>query len=161
MAAVHLTPDDLAPFAPDIDTEKAQVMIEDAIATAAVIAPCILSEDFVHEAAAKAILRAAILRWNDSGSGAVTQVSAGSFQQTIDNRNPRKSMFWPSEIVDLQKLCNISVPGRRSRSIRHRRCRCSILSTARWSTVRRVGRRGRHELPTTVPDRTGTIRRRW
>lgn len=112
MAAVHLTPDDLAPFAPDIDPEKAQVMIEDAIATAAVIAPCILSEDFVHEAAAKAILRAAILRWNDSGSGAVTQVSAGSFQQTIDNRNPRKSMFWPSEIVDLQKLCNISRSGK-------------------------------------------------
>ena len=112
MAAVHLTLDDLLPFAPGIDPGKAMVMIEDAIATAALIAPCIVEDSFSNDAAAKAILRAAILRWNDAGSGAVTQVSAGSFQQTIDNRSPRKSMFWPSEVTDLQKLCGISRSGK-------------------------------------------------
>lgn len=81
-------------------------MIEDAVAMAARVAPCILSEDFEYPDAAKAIIRGAILRWNDAGTGAITQAGAGSFNQTIDTRQPRKSMFWPSELTDLQGLCN-------------------------------------------------------
>lgn len=102
---VTLVVDDLLPFAPDIDSAKAEVMIEDALALAEAAAPCITDPDFKHVGAAKAIIRGAILRWNDAGSGAVTQLSAGSFQQTIDNRSERKRMFWPSEITDLQRLC--------------------------------------------------------
>lgn len=112
MAAVAITIDDLLPFAPDIDEAKALLMIEDALATAAEVAPCILESDFTKDAAAKAIIRGAILRWNDAGTGAVTQMSAGSFQQTIDNRTTRKSMFWPTEIVDLQKLCGTARSGK-------------------------------------------------
>ncbi|WP_343466358.1 hypothetical protein AAI421_14485 [Rhodococcus aetherivorans] len=105
MAAVVLTIDDLLPFAPGIDPGKAQIMIEDAIATAAEVAPCILEDTFTKDAAAKAILRGAILRWHDSGSGAVVSQAAGPFSQTVDNRVQRRAMFWPSEITDLQKLC--------------------------------------------------------
>lgn len=110
MAAVSVTPDDLSPFA-DIDAVKAEAMIADAMALAAVVAPCVLDEDFAHEAAAKAIIRAAILRWHDAGSGALQQQQTGPFGVTVDTRSPRKGMFWPSEITDLQKLCQASGSG--------------------------------------------------
>ena len=104
MAAVVLTPDDLAPFA-TIPEEKADAMIDDALALAARVAPCILTDDFQYAAAAKAILRGAILRWNDAGTGAAVQQSAGPFGVSFDNRQVRRGMFWPSEIEELQKLC--------------------------------------------------------
>lgn len=105
---------DLAPFVSNIDTKKAEAMIESTIAMASApwIAPCIVEDDFKYAAQAKVILVGAILRWNDAGSGAITQVSAGPFQQTIDNRSERKRMFWPSEVTDLQRLCGVARTGR-------------------------------------------------
>lgn len=96
---------DLTPFA-DIDEAKAEAMIEDAEAMAVLTAPCIadLDSDDPKRGSAKAILRAAILRWDAAGTGAVQQVSAGPFQQTIQAQS-RRSMFWPSEIDQLQSLC--------------------------------------------------------
>lgn len=105
MAAVTLSVADLEPFAPNLDEVKAQAMIDDALALAARVAPCILTAEFEYPAAAKAILRGAVLRWHDSGTGAFTQQSAGPFAAAYDTRQPRKSMFWPSEIQELQKLC--------------------------------------------------------
>lgn len=105
MAAVMIELDDLTPFAPNINPDRAEAMIADAIALAARAAPCILEDDFEHAAAAKAILRGAILRWDSAGAGVVTQQSAGGFQQTIDTRTTRRAMFWPSEISDLRALC--------------------------------------------------------
>ena len=103
-----LTPEDLAPFA-TIDEAKAWAMIEDAEAMAVLAAPCITDPEFTGTptlmAALKALLRGAILRWNDAGTGAVTQQGAGPFQQTIDTRTDRKGMFWPSEIAELRDLC--------------------------------------------------------
>lgn len=104
MPAVELTPDDLEPFA-DIEAEKAQAMIDDALALAALVAPCIVDDEFEHADAAKAILRGAIIRWNEGGTGALTQQGAGPFQVTYDNRQQRRSLFWPSEITQLQELC--------------------------------------------------------
>lgn len=104
---MFITPADLAAFA-DIDSEKAEAMIADAEAMAILAAPCLSGPEFQDPskvAAVKAILRGAILRWNDAGSGAVTQQGAGPFQQTIDTRTDRKAMFWPSEIAQLQGLC--------------------------------------------------------
>lgn len=101
---------DLTPFAPDIDATKAAAMIADALALATMVAPC-LSEELPpslsdeQKAAAKAIVRGAVLRWNDSGSGAATSKAAGPFQIAFDNRQSRKSMFWPSEITELQRIC--------------------------------------------------------
>lgn len=96
--------DDLAPFA-KIDATKAEAMIADAEATAILTAPCLTDlEDAQKLGAVKAILRAAILRWHDAGTGAVQQVSAGPFQQSIQVQ-ARRSLFWPSEIEQLQGLC--------------------------------------------------------
>jgi hypothetical protein len=107
VAAVSIEPSDLTPFAV-IDETKAQAMIDDALALAARVAPCILEDDFEYAAAAKAILRGAILRWNDAGSGALSAQTAGPFGQTLDTRQVRKGMFWPTEIEQLQELCDLS-----------------------------------------------------
>lgn len=103
-----LTPEDLAPFA-NIEAGKAGEMIADAEAMAALAAPCMTDEDFLaNEAlvgALKAIMRRAIVRWNEAGTGALTQVGAGSFQMSTDNRLPSRSLYWPSEIAQLRELC--------------------------------------------------------
>lgn len=107
MAAVEVTFGDLALFA-KIDRDKADAMIVDAMALAAQIAPCILNDDFAHPAAAKAIIRRAILRWNEAGTGAIQSTTAGPFSNTVDTSVTRRGMFWPSEITDLQRLCSSS-----------------------------------------------------
>lgn len=99
-----LTPEDLAPFA-TIDEAKALAMIEDAEAMATLVAPCIDTTGFENVAAARAILRGAVLRWNEAGSGALQAQTAGPFGQTLDTRQERRGMFWPSEILQLQNLC--------------------------------------------------------
>ena len=107
--------DDLQSFAPDIDLVKAAMMIEDASAMAVLAAPCIGTEpttlSAAQLAALKAILRGAILRWNDSGSGALSAQAAGPFGQTLDTRQPRRGMFWPSEIAQLRDLCGGTSSG--------------------------------------------------
>lgn len=107
MAAVSMTPSDLTPFAV-IDAAKAQAMIDDAMALAARVAPCITAADFAYEAAARAIIRGAILRWNEAGTGAMQAQTAGPFGMTVDTRQQRRGMFWPSEIAELQALCGAS-----------------------------------------------------
>lgn len=107
MPAVSLTVDDLVPFA-TIPEPKAQAMIDSALARAARVAPCIrddtLSDD--HAEAAKDIIRDAVLRRNEAGTGALASQSAGPFAQTMDTRTPRKVLFWPSEIQELQSICS-------------------------------------------------------
>lgn len=107
MPAVQIGLTDLTPFAPDIDPVKAQAMIDDALAMAVLVAPCITDVDLpdAKAKAVKALVRGAILRWNESGQGAIAQQIAGPWTQTFDNRNPRRVLFWPSEIQQLQGIC--------------------------------------------------------
>lgn len=95
---------DLEPFA-SIDATKAQAMIDDAEAMAVLVAPCISADDFAYAGAVRAILRGAVLRWNDAGTGALSAQTAGPFGQTLDTRQERRGMFWPSDIEQLQGLC--------------------------------------------------------
>ncbi|OBA62191.1 hypothetical protein A5780_19220 [Nocardia sp. 852002-20019_SCH5090214] len=106
-----ITEEDLTPFA-SIDPDRAEAMIADAEALAVEAAPCIAEAGFTKQAALKAILRGAILRWNDSGTGAVTTQTAGPYAQTFDTRQTRRSLFWPSEIEQLQNLCATSGAGK-------------------------------------------------
>ena len=105
---MFLVPDDLTAFA-DIDPTKAELMIADAEAMAALAAPCLSSLEFQSDearvAAVRAVLRGALIRWHDAGSGAVTQQSAGPFSQSLDTRQQRRGMFWPSEIAQLRDIC--------------------------------------------------------
>lgn len=99
---------DLRPFAPSIDAAKAEIMIADALAMAEAFAPCVFETGFTNESAAKAIIRAAILRWNDAGSGANSTLVAGPYTQVQPNDTARiqRGKFWPSEVTDLQNLCS-------------------------------------------------------
>lgn len=101
-----ITPEDLEPFA-EIDAPKAQAMIDDALADASRVAPCITSDDLTPEKVAqfKAVLRTAILRWNEAGSGALQQQVAGSFSITTDTRQAPRGRFWPSELDALREIC--------------------------------------------------------
>lgn len=100
---------DLAPFA-TIAEDKAEAMIADAEATASLAAPCITGAEFaadkVKVAALRAILRGAILRWAEAGTGAVSQQTTGPYSHTLDTRQERRAMFWPSEIEQLRDLCS-------------------------------------------------------
>lgn len=111
-----LAPADLEPFA-TIDPAKAEAMIDDAEAMALLAAPCIATEGFAHTAGLRAILRGAILRWNEAGTGALQSQTAGIFGQTLDTRQERRGMFWPSEIVQLQSLCATAQGGTYSVSL--------------------------------------------
>ncbi len=114
MPAVLIEPEDLAPFA-EIPSAKAEAMIADALAMARLAAPCISDEDFAHPDAAMAIIRGAILRWNDAGSGVVTSSSetVGPFAVSQSYLQPqRRALFWPSEIEQLKKLCADSSSGK-------------------------------------------------
>lgn len=106
MPAVSLIVTDLTPFA-DIEPVKAQAMIDSAMARAARVAPCIrdatLGDD--NAAAAMSVIRDAILRKNEAGSGALQAQQAGPFGQTFDNRQPYRVLFWESEIKELQAIC--------------------------------------------------------
>jgi hypothetical protein len=95
---------DLSAFA-TIPKAKADEMIEDALGQAEIFAPCIFEDSFAKQRAAKSILRGAILRWNEAGTGAIVGQSAGIYGQTVDTRQPRRAMFYPSEIDALRKLC--------------------------------------------------------
>lgn len=104
---MFLTPDDLAPFAV-IDAAKAAAMVEDVEAQAVLAAPCIGEPDFLEDevgvAAVRSILRGAVLRWNDAGSGTVYQQTSGPFSQ-MQQPAARKGMFWPDELDQLRGLC--------------------------------------------------------
>ena len=104
MPAVAIAPSDLAPLA-KIDDDKAQALIDMALARAARVAPCINDPAFEYDDAAKQLLIGTILRWNDAGSGAVTNQQAGPFGQTIDTRQRSGYNLWPSEITELASLC--------------------------------------------------------
>lgn len=107
--------DDLIPFRPNLDPVQADIMVADALALAAQAAPCILDADFAYEDAAKAIIRNAILRWADVGTGTVTQLVAGPQQITFTPEG-RRNLFWPSEIAQLAALCAAGV-GRQAYTV--------------------------------------------
>lgn len=110
---VIITTDDLEGF-PGInlpgDEARLEKMIEDALAMASLTAPCILEDEFLEDTKrvgqVRAVLRGAIVRWNESGSGAATNLVSGPFQATLDTRQPRKSLFWPSELSQLRDICD-------------------------------------------------------
>lgn len=113
---MYLEASDLSPFA-DIDAAKAGQMIADAEALAVLAAPCLADAEFVtgaggdvRRAAVVAILRGAVLRWHEAGAAGRVQrqQTAGPFtsSESFDNTQPRRGMFWPSELAQLSQLCS-------------------------------------------------------
>lgn len=107
-----LSAQDILAFNTDLDANVVNILIKDALAMARRVAPCIDDDDFEFADAAIAIIRGAVLRWAESGSGAISsqQNTAGPFGQTVsfDTRQTRRSLFFPSEIKELESLCSSS-----------------------------------------------------
>jgi hypothetical protein len=99
---------------PDVPSTTVDDYVADAWAKATSVAPCIATADFPpddkpeKEAELTAILRGIILRWHEAQSGVKTTQQAGPFQQTVDPGPKRGFNLWPSEVVDLGKLCQRS-----------------------------------------------------
>lgn len=107
---LRIDPDEVLAFNPDLDRRVVDILIRDGLAMARMVAPCIDDDEFVYGDAATAIIRSAVLRWAESGSGAVTteQDTAGAFSHQVvyDTRSARRSLFFPSEIKKLEALCS-------------------------------------------------------
>jgi len=125
---MFITLADLTPFTV-IDPAKAAEMIADAEAMAILAAPCLVdittapegetpAEAALREAkvsAVKAILRGAILRWQEAGAGTTQaeQRTIGPFgMQTTLAPAARRAMFWPSELEQLQGICATGEQGK-------------------------------------------------
>lgn len=102
-----ITAEDLQKFDSDLETATAQDMIRTAWVRARRVAPCLKEPEFFDDLEdielLKDILRGAILRWNERGSGAVTSRNAGEYGETL---KADASLFRPQEIRDLQSLCS-------------------------------------------------------
>ncbi|STC97566.1 hypothetical protein [Corynebacterium renale] len=107
-----IQPSEVLAFNDKLDPDVVDILIRDGLAMARRVAPCIDEPGFVHSDAAVAIIRGAVLRWAESGSGGISsqQQTAGPFGQTtsFDNRQTRRSLFFPSEIKELEALCSDS-----------------------------------------------------
>lgn len=109
----YLVPDDLAPFA-DIEPLKAAALIEDALAHAIALAPCLANEgDLSPEQVAlvRAVMREAVLRRDEAGTGALTHTVAGPFSETTDTRQRRGNPYNDYEMNQLHSVCE-AVAGR-------------------------------------------------
>lgn len=105
---VYLDFGDLPPGTGQAIGLDVEAMISDAEALAVLAAPCLGDADELTDAqraAVKAILRGALMRWSDVGTGVRQTESAGSLSQTTDTTMSRRGMFWPSEITSLQAIC--------------------------------------------------------
>lgn len=113
--ALTINVDDILAFNPDLDKKVVAILIKDGLAMARRVAPCIEDADFEFADAATAIIRGAVLRWAESGAGGLSsqQQTAGPFGQTLsfDTRQTRRSLFFPSEIKELEALCSSSRRG--------------------------------------------------
>ena len=77
MAQVTLTPSDFGPWGVEDDPKLAE-LIEDVLAQAATLAPCIVDPAFPYDKAARATLREAVLRRLDAGTGGVVTKTQGT-----------------------------------------------------------------------------------
>lgn len=92
--------------------ELVSAMVAGANARARRVAPCLWDEDKDGaRAEAKLILLGAVQRWSEAGAGALSQVQAGPFQMSTDNRSRSGFNLWPSEIEELQALCAGAAEG--------------------------------------------------
>lgn len=110
--AVLITLDDLrVPTLgrPDFPAELAVLMIAEAQALAAGVAPCLNSATFAGTVGAKSVLRSAIVRWYDrlqeGDSPPVRQATIGSASYTLETPADARELFRAGELAQLRALC--------------------------------------------------------
>lgn len=115
-----ITYPDLQKFDAALDEAQADDMIATAWARAGQAAPCLRdAHDDTLDAEdleiVKDVLRSAILRWVERGSGAVVSRNAGEYGETLARIDDSGNLFRPGEIRDLKEVCgNVRKRGRAS-----------------------------------------------
>lgn len=115
-----ITYPDLQKFDATLDQAQADDMIATAWARAGQAAPCLKDAgddtlDAEDLEIVKDVLRSAILRWVERGSGAVVSRSAGEYGETLARIDDSGNLFRPGEIRDLKQVCgNLRKRGRAS-----------------------------------------------
>lgn len=127
----------LSPFDDELTEAEATPMIRSAWARAISIAPC-LGTGFdeltdVQKEIVCDVLRGAILRWADRGSGAVAQRNAGDYGETL--RGGSTGLFQPDEIRDLQDVCSEHKRRGRATTIPTGDNRGMVTQHADWCAV--------------------------
>lgn len=100
--SMYLQPADVMPFT-DVDTDRLAILIEDAEVFATMAAPPLadpLPLTDSQRAQVKTILRRAVIREADAGSGAKTQETAGPYSYTVDTRKSTDVSFLTEEEED-------------------------------------------------------------
>lgn len=97
-------PDDIASHA------MAATWVDGANARASRVAPCLADDDPAPTddqlAEARLVLIGAVMRWSQAGSGALQSENIGPLGYTVDTRQRGGFNLWPSEINQLQDICN-------------------------------------------------------
>lgn len=98
-------------FNPDLGEEVAEAMIASVWARARLLAPCLADEDVEltddQLEIVRSVVRLIVLRWADTGSGAIQSRTAGDYSEAFASRTGGGSAgtFRPDEIRDLQAIC--------------------------------------------------------
>jgi hypothetical protein len=113
VASVSIETDDVKVFALNASDDVIERLIAGTLARAALFAPCLKGSDLSEDAAAAAkdILIGVVVRALEAGTGEITSMMAGSFQQQIDTTKRRAQRFRPDEVRELQSLCGIRRGG--------------------------------------------------
>lgn len=105
MGRVTILPEELIADYPALSVAQATEWIDGAIQLASIEAPCLMSDNFRYDKAAKLIIMQAIRRWLDAGSGAFTNAGAGPFSIGVDTRSVQTAGFSDKEKTQLRKMC--------------------------------------------------------
>lgn len=100
--SMYLQPEDVSPFT-DVDADRLVILIEDAEVFATMAAPPLADPEpltTTQRAQVKTILRRAVIREADAGSGAKTQETAGPYSYTVDTRKADNVSFLTDEEED-------------------------------------------------------------
>lgn len=100
--------EEVSPLIPNVPEAKGRILVEDVVARAKNLVPELEAQLTDSQVAvAKAVIRKAVARWADSGSGGVTTKSqtAGPYQtsETYEARGDRP-LFYDSEIDELRAI---------------------------------------------------------
>lgn len=107
-----LTVEDLTPFGVTTPVDQLAEMIADVEALAGQVAPCLTGTlPETQAAAARAVLRGAVLRWVGQLGADDRQMMAGPFSIGPVSGNERRPLLWPSEITQLQGVCSAVTAG--------------------------------------------------
>lgn len=106
-----LTIEEIQQALPELSDEEATNLITDVEAVAAVYAPCITSPTFPYKAAAKAIIKKAIVYDVESKEDHVKREVMGPFQTEYTTHSRSGTFFSKSQIETLQSLCASATPG--------------------------------------------------